>query len=179
MSDKNLSSGLVPVPALLAVSAVNQHLIKCGLRTSAGVVVETGEVREIMHFALLFGYGATAINPYLVLETVVFLVNEGYIKITPTKAMENYIKAVCKGILKIMSKMGISTLRSYRGAQVFEAIGLNDSLINKFFPGTASRISGIGLDEISEETQKRYKKAYFPKDSTSMMLLRNRWKLPL
>ena len=171
LSDKNLSSDLIPVPALLAVSAVNQHLIKCGLRTSAGVVVETGEVREIMHFALLFGYGATAINPYLVLETVVFLVNQGYLKITPTKAMENYIKAVCKGILKIMSKMGISTLRSYRGAQVFEAIGLNDTLIMKFFPGTASRIGGIGLNEISKEALTRHEKAYFPKDNISMVVL--------
>ena len=171
LSDKNLEPDLTPIPALLAVSAVNQHLIKCGLRTSAGLVVETGEAREIMHFALLFGFGATAINPYLALKTVVFLVNRGYLKIASTKAMENYINSIQKGLLKVMSKMGISTLRSYRGAQVFEAIGLNKTLVSKFFAGTASRIGGIGLDEIAREAQTRYQKAYSPKENASMMLL--------
>ena len=171
LSDKDLATDSIPVPALLAVSAVNQHLIKCGLRTSAGLVVETGEAREIMHFALLLGYGATAINPYLALEMVVFLVYQGYAKLTPTKAMENYIKAVCKGLLKVMSKMGISTLRSYRAAQVFEAVGLNNDIVGKFFTGTASRIGGIGLDDIAKEAQNRYEKVYSPKSDTSMMLL--------
>ncbi|HJO93219.1 MAG TPA: glutamate synthase large subunit [Victivallales bacterium] len=156
LSDKDLPENHIPIPSLLAVSAVNKHLINKGLRTSAGLVVETGEAREIMHFVLLLGYGATTINPYLALSTVVFLVNQEYLDISPTEAMENYIKAVCKGLLKVMSKMGISTLRSYRGAQVFEAIGLDESFVNKFFSGTASRIGGIGLKEIQQEAHQRY-----------------------
>ena len=114
LSDKNIPKGSIPVPTLLAVSTVNQHLTKTGLRTNAGLIAETGDAREVMHFALLLGFGATAINPYLAIKTVVDQVNTGMLKITPTSAMEHYIKAICKGILKVMSKMGISTLRSYR-----------------------------------------------------------------
>jgi len=170
LSDKDLDNNLLPMPALLAVSSVNQHLIQCGLRSSTGIVVETGEAREVMHYALLLGYGATAINPYLALEAVVFLVNSGSIKLAATFAMENYIKSVCKGLLKVMSKMGISTLRSYRGAQVFEAIGLNEYTIAKYFSGTVSRIGGIGLPEITKEAEVRYKKAYNPEIGTSLLL---------
>jgi glutamate synthase domain-containing protein 2/glutamate synthase domain-containing protein 1/glutamate synthase domain-containing protein 3 len=156
LSDKHLPENHIPIPSLLAVSAVNKHLINKGLRTSAGLVVETGEAREIMHYVLLLGYGATTINPYLALSTVVFLVNQEYMDVSPTEAMENYIKAICKGLLKVMSKMGISTLRSYRGAQVFEAIGLDEKFVDKFFSGTASRIGGIGLEEIQKEACQRY-----------------------
>jgi glutamate synthase domain-containing protein 2/glutamate synthase domain-containing protein 1/glutamate synthase domain-containing protein 3 len=170
LSDRNLNSDLVPVPSLLAVSSVNQHLIRCGLRTSAGIVIETGEAREVMHFALLLGYGATAVNPYLALETVVFLVNSGYLKNSSTEAMENYIKSICKGLLKVMSKMGISTLRSYRGSQVFEAIGLDDKLVEDYFSGTSSRIGGIGLSDIAEEAYQRYKKAFSPEPGSSLLL---------
>ncbi|MCF6176824.1 MAG: glutamate synthase large subunit [Victivallaceae bacterium] len=163
LSDKNLPVGQSPIPALLAVAAVNHHLINCGLRTSAGVVVETGDAREIMHFVLLFGYGATAVNPYLALETIVNITDTNHdVQQSTTAAMENYIKAVCKGICKVMSKMGISTLRSYRGAQVFEAIGLDTAVVNEFFSGTASRIGGIGLEEIARETEERYRNATMP-----------------
>ena len=170
LSDRNLGTGLVPIPALLAVSSVNQHLIRCGLRTSTGIVIETGEAREVMHFALLLGYGATAVNPYLALETVVYLANSGNLDTSPTKAMENYIKATCKGLLKVMSKMGISTLRSYRGSQVFEAIGLDDKVIESFFAGTSSRIGGIDLNGVAEEAYTRYRKAFSPGIGSSLLL---------
>ena len=162
LSDKKTDEGFIPIPALLAISAINQHLIKVGLRTSTGLIAETGEAREIMHFALLLGYGATAVNPYLAINTVVDQVNSGLLKITPTKAIENYIKAVCKGILKVMSKMGISTLRSYRGAQVFEAIGLEESMVGQYFSGTNSRIGGINMDGIAVEAYSRYSAAENP-----------------
>jgi len=154
LSDKNIGN-MVPIPALLAVSAVNNFLTVKGLRIAVGLLVETGEAREVMHFALLLGYGATAVNPFLALSTVVYLVNHKYLDCTPTKAMENFIGAIAKGLLKVMSKMGISTLRSYRGAQVFEAVGLGDELINRYFVGTASRIGGIGIKEIEKEAVTR------------------------
>ncbi|MFA7231702.1 MAG: glutamate synthase large subunit, partial [Victivallaceae bacterium] len=171
LSDRLLSDGQAPLPALLAVAAVNQRLIRCGLRTSAGIVLETGEAREIMHYVLLLGYGTTAINPYLALETVTHLVESGQLEnIETTKAIENYIKAVCKGILKVMSKMGISTLRSYRCAQVFEAIGLNDEVVNEIFKGTASRIGGIGFEEIAQEANARYQQAFKAEPGKPFML---------
>ncbi|MCF7792171.1 MAG: glutamate synthase large subunit [Victivallales bacterium] len=162
LSDRKIDEGFIPVPALLAVSAVNQHLIKVGLRTSTGIIAETGEAREIMHFALLFGYGATAVNPYIAIKTAVDQVNSGLLKITPTLALENYIKAVCKGLLKVMSKMGISTLRSYRGAQVFEAIGLDSNTVDKYFSGTASRIGGLNLSGIAKEAYNRFQNSSVP-----------------
>jgi glutamate synthase domain-containing protein 2/glutamate synthase domain-containing protein 1/glutamate synthase domain-containing protein 3 len=170
LSDKCLDEGQTPMPALLAVSAVNQHLIREGLRTRAGLVIETGEAREIMHFALLLGYGATAIVPYLALETVVELVEKKELDVSKSKATENYIKAICKGLLKIMSKMGISTLRSYRGAQVFEAIGLNEEMVEEFFTGTASRIGGIAFEEIAREAETRYFNAFKPAPGTPDLL---------
>jgi len=164
LSDKNLPEGLAPIPALLAVSAVNQYLVKERCRTRCGLIVETGEAREVMHMALLLGYGASAINPYLAFEFIADMADNndltaGY---TETKAMENYVKALCKGLLKTMSKIGISTLRSYRSAQIFQAIGLNSSVVDAYFPGTPSPIEGIGLDEIAIEANERYFAAYTP-----------------
>ena len=161
LSDRNLPDYLAPIPALLAVSAVNQRLIEKGVRTSASLIVETGEAREVHHLALLLGYGATAVNPYLAFETIADMATSGVLEaeLDVTGALENYVQALCSGLLKIMSKMGISTLRSYRGAQVFEALGLNPELVEKYFTGTASRIGGIGLDGICEEAESRYRAA--------------------
>ncbi len=161
LSDRNLSPGMIPVPALLAVSAVNQHLGKSGSRPSAGILVETGEARDVMHMALLLGYGATAINPYLAFQTIAAMCEDGHLTsaVPVAVALENYIQALCRGLLKIMSKMGISTLRSYRGAQVFEAVGLNREIVDKYFPGTASRIEGVGLDVIAAEAAARAESA--------------------
>ena len=172
ISDRDAAEGKVPVPSLLAASAVNHHLIRKGLRNDTSIVVETGEAREVMHFALLLGYGATAVNPYLALETLANLHNHGILEknISITKAVENYIKAVCKGLLKVMSKMGISTLRSYRGAQIFEAVGLEKKLVDKYFTATVSRIGGIGLDVIAEEAEMRHRNAYEHSPNKSLLL---------
>ncbi len=161
LSDRNLPETLIPIPALLAVSAVHQHLVSMGLRTHVGLIVETAEAREVHHMALLLGFGATAINPYLAFESVADMVQQKVLDVdlSVTTAIENYIHALQKGLMKIMSKMGISTLRSYRGAQVFEAIGLNCDIIEKYFTGTASRIEGIGLEEIAQEVSMRCRQA--------------------
>lgn len=153
LSDRHLGDGQTPIPALLAVAAVNRQLVDKGLRTDAGLVVRTGGAREVMHFALLLGFGATAVNPYLALSSIADRVRGGHIKTSVTLAIENYIKAIDKGLLKIMSKMGISTLRSYRGAQIFEVIGLDSGFVDEYFAGTASRIGGIGIDEIAREAE--------------------------
>ena len=164
LSDKNLSYGHAPIPMLLAVAAVNRRLVDKRLRTSAGIIAETGEAREVAHFCLLLGYGATAINPYLAIETIANMVENGQVTdVDAAVAVANYIKAVCKGILKVMSKMGISTLRSYRQAQVFEAVGLGKELVDAYFAPTASRVGGIGLTEIAAETLERYGNAHYPK----------------
>ena len=162
LSDRGLNESSAPIPALLASSAVHNYLIKKGKRQKTGLVIESGEVREVMHFALLIGYGASAINPYLVFETITHLKKEKELpfELKTENAFENYINAVKKGLLKIMSKMGISTIRSYRGAQVFEAIGLNSKLINKYFEGTSSRVEGIGLEEVSKEVLLRHSTAF-------------------
>ncbi|MCI7642913.1 MAG: glutamate synthase large subunit [Lentisphaeria bacterium] len=156
LTDRNLPENGMPIPALLALSAVNRALVNAGLRPPLGVIVQSGEVREVMHYALLLGYGATAINPYLALNCVNQLALSGAIDLDPAKAAANYINAVDKGLLKIMSKMGISTLRSYRSAQIFEAVGLDKSVIDRFFPGTASRIGGLTLSDIEQESRSRY-----------------------
>ncbi|MDO4588034.1 MAG: glutamate synthase large subunit [Planctomycetia bacterium] len=156
LSDRNLEEGIMPMPSLLAVSAVHHALVEASLRTSIGLIVDSGEIREVNHYALLLGYGVTAVCPYLALETIADPAVLERIGLDPTKGAENYIKAIDKGLLKIMSKMGISTLRSYRGAQIFEAIGLHASLINRYFPGTASRIGGIGIEEVAKESRLRY-----------------------
>ena len=155
LSDRNFSEEEIPIPSLLAVSAVNRRLLAAGIRSGAGIILETGEAREVMHFALLLGFGATAINPYLALETVSELVREGKVTVPPATATGNYIHAVCKGLLKIMSKQGISTLRSFRSAQLFEAVGLSREVIDRYFSGTASRVGGIGLEEIAKEAELR------------------------
>jgi glutamate synthase (NADPH) large chain len=159
LSDRDLAENSVPIPSLLATVTVNKALIEAGLRPEVGLIVQSGEVREIMHFALLLGFGATAINPYLALASVRSLVENGDIEVDKVTATGNYIKAVDKGLLKVISKMGISTLRSYRSAQIFEAVGLSTEFINKYFPGAISRIGGIGINEIAAEARERYNAA--------------------
>ncbi len=165
LSDKDLVRGQIPIPSLLATAAVNRILVAQGLRPSIGLIVQSGEIREIMHYALLLGYGATAINPYLTFETITSLVQSGELKMDPAQAAGNYITAVDKGLLKVMSKMGISTLRSYRSAQIFEAVGIDKSVIDKYFTGTASRIGGITMEDIAREAVLRAQSD----DSTDML----------
>jgi len=161
LSDRGADAETAPIPSLLATAAVHHHLIRAGTRTRCGLVVESGEPREVMHFALLAGYGAGAINPYLALETIADMVAGGVIKgVGSDEALAHYLKAANKGILKVMTKMGISTLQSYRGAQIFEAVGLNRELIDRYFTWTASRIQGIGLDEIAGEAAARHAQAH-------------------
>ena len=164
LSDRGINDERAPIPSLLALSTVHHHLIRQCQRTQVALVVESGEPREVMHYALLIGYGASAINPYLAIETLTDVVNRGLLppEITPEKAVRNYIKAVNKGLLKVFSKMGISTLQSYRGAQIFEAIGLNSALVERYFTGTPSRIEGVGLDEIASEARRRHEQAFRP-----------------
>ncbi|GAB4457867.1 MAG: glutamate synthase large subunit [Armatimonadaceae bacterium] len=162
LSDRAVGSRYAPIPSLLATSAIHHHLIREGTRTSAALIVETGEAREVHHFASLLGYGASAVNPYLVFEALDDLYEYGYLPETLTReeARENFIKAVNKGLLKIMSKMGISTLQSYRGAQIFEAVGLSSALVDRYFTGTPSRIEGIGLEDIEREVRQLHASAY-------------------
>ncbi len=162
LSDRGVGPDQVQIPSLMATTAVHHYLIREGLRTSAAIVVESGEPREVMHFCLLIGYGANAINPYLTLETVEWMNIDGLIDapIDGKEAQENLLKALCKGVLKTMSKMGISTIKSYHGAQIFEAIGLKQSVIDKYFTWTASRIEGIGLPEIEAEYREHHHYGY-------------------
>jgi glutamate synthase domain-containing protein 2/glutamate synthase domain-containing protein 1/glutamate synthase domain-containing protein 3 len=164
LSDRGVDREHAPIPALLAVSAVHHHLIREGTRTNVALVLESGEPREVMHFALLVGYGASAINPYLAYETLADMLREGTLPadLTFEKACYNFTKAVNKGLIKTMAKMGISTLQSYRGAQIFEAVGLHESVIDRYFTHTPSRISGVKLDVIAEETLARHRFAYPP-----------------
>ena len=162
LSDRGLDEQYAPIPSLLALAAVHNTLIREETRTQVALIVESGEPREVMHFALLIGYGASAVNPYLAIETLEDRVNDGYLKegITPEFAVKNFIKAIDKGLLKTFSKMGISTLQSYRGAQAFEAIGLNRELVDAHFAGTTSRIGGVGLDVIAREIAMRHEFAF-------------------
>ncbi len=161
LSDRGVDATHAPIPSLLATSAVHHHLTRAGTRTRVGLVVESGEPREVQHFCLLIGYGAGGINPYLALESVRDLAERGELNGTkPDYAVYNFIKANEKGILKVMSKMGISTVQSYRGAQIFEAIGLDDDLVEQYFTRTPSRIQGIGLDIVEEETLQRHSSAF-------------------
>jgi len=162
LSDRGVNADQAPIPSLLALAAVNGHLVQTGLRTSMSLIVESGEPREVMHYALLLGYGATAVNPYLAFETIAVLLEDGHLPATISiqDAVENYIQAIEKGLLKIFSKMGISTLRSYRGAQIFEAFGLSRTLVDEYFPGTPSRIGGIDIEDIAREALSRQAKAY-------------------
>ncbi len=160
LSDRGADRYNVALPALLATSAVHQHLVRRSIRSEIGIIVESGEPREVHHFALLMGYGADCVNPYLAYEAVARLVEEGDLDMKVEEGQKNYINAVRKGLLKILSKMGISTMRSYRGAQIFEALGIADDVIEKYFTGTVSRIGGVGIDDIARETLRRHKRAY-------------------
>jgi glutamate synthase (NADPH/NADH) large chain len=172
LSDRGVDEEYAPIPTLLALSAVHNHLVREKTRNQVALIVETGEAREVMHFALLVGYGASAINPYLALETLEDLHSKGYFpkEYTFDKVLKNYIKAVDKGLLKVLSKMGISTLQSYCGAQIFEALGLNKSLVEKYFTGTSSRIEGVGLDILAREALMRHKFAVQPPEESSTEL---------
>ncbi len=160
LSDRDLSSTRVPIPALLAVSAVHHHLIREGTRTQVGFVLESGEPREVHHFALLLGYGATAINPYLAFETIQDRIRSGFDETDEFEAIKNYRKAVTKGVVKVMSKMGISTIRGYCGAQIFESIGIADEVIDKYFAGTPARLGGLRVKEIAAEAIARHEAAF-------------------
>ncbi|MEY4420435.1 MAG: hypothetical protein RLZZ498_1031, partial [Pseudomonadota bacterium] len=160
ISDRAVSPTQVAIPAVLALSAIHQHLVREGLRTTAGLVVETGSAREVHHFAVLAGYGAEAVHPYLALETLANLHKDLPADLSTEKAIYNYIKAIGKGLSKIMSKMGVSTYMSYCGAQLFEAIGINSETVQKYFTGTPSRVEGIGIFEMAEEGIRMHKAAF-------------------
>ena len=161
LSDRDVDRDHAPIPALLAVAGVHHHLIREGTRTQVGLVLETGEPREVHHFALLLGYGAAAINPYLAFETLNDMIRQGLLtNVDYEHAVKNYIKAVTKGVIKVISKMGISTIQSYCGAQIFEALGLNQDVIDRYFTGTPSRISGIGIEVIAREARLRHDHAF-------------------
>jgi glutamate synthase (NADPH) large chain len=160
LSDRNAGSDRIPIPSLLTCAAVHHHLIREGLRTSVGLVVESGEPREVHHFCCLAGYGAEAINPYLAFETLIAMKHELPQKLEDKEIVKRYIKSIDKGLYKVMSKMGISTYQSYCGAQIFDAVGLRSDFVKTFFTGTATRIEGAGLDEIAEEAVRRHRDAF-------------------
>ena len=164
ISDRGVDSTYAPIPSLLAMAAVHNRLVRDQTRTQVALIIESGEPREVMHFALLIGYGASAVNPFLAIETLHDLSRRGLLPedVSGAQAEKNFIKAINKGLLKTFSKMGISTLQSYRGAQVFEAVGLNESLVNTYFARTASRIEGVGLDVLAREAQLKHTHAYQP-----------------
>src|ERR1035437_6237186 len=160
ISDRAMTATQVAIPAVLSLSAIHQHLVREGLRTTAGLVVETGTAREVHHFGVLAGYGAEAVHPYLALETLTSICQDLPDELCAEKAIANYVKAVGKGLSKIMSKMGVSTYMSYCGAQLFEAIGLSSATVSKYFTGTPSRVEGIGVFEIAEEAIRMHKAAF-------------------
>jgi len=161
LSDRGVDATNAPIPSLLATAGVHHHLVREGTRTQCGLLVESGDAREVHHVALLMGYGAGAVNPYLAFETLDDLIRQGLLPgVTSEQAVERYVKALNKGVLKVMSKMGISTLQSYCGAQVFEAVGLDRDFVDKYFTSTASRIGGIGLDTVAEEVRRRHQRAF-------------------
>ncbi len=171
LSDRGATRELAPLPALLATAAVHHHLVRAGTRMKLGIVVETGEAREVHHFCLLAGYGAGAINPYLAFEIIEQMVSDGAVpQVNDVDvSIQRYIQAINKGIKKVMSKMGISTLQSYRGAQIFECVGLSPALVERYFTGTASRISGLDLDVLAQETRLRHEQA-FPRAGRKLRL---------
>jgi glutamate synthase (NADPH/NADH) large chain len=160
LSDRAVSAERIPIPAALATAAVHHHLIRQGLRMQTGLVIETGEAREVHHFCVLAGYGAEAVNPYLAFETLEEIRVRNNMSLSAYEVRKNYIKAVGKGMLKVMSKMGISTYQSYCGAQIFDAVGLSSALVEKYFTGTATTIEGVGLHEIAEEAVRRHRDAF-------------------
>jgi len=171
LSDRGVSATLAPIPALLAVAGLHHHLIRSGTRTKIGLILESGEPREVHHFSLLIGYGCTAINPYLAFETIADLMREKLLAETDhKKAVKNYIKAAIKGVVKTMAKMGISTIQSYHGAQIFEAIGLNTEVVDKYFTWTPSRIQGVGIEVIAAEALARHSRAFPARDAVNTEL---------
>jgi glutamate synthase (ferredoxin) len=160
LSDRDFNRQKAPIPALLAVAGLHHHLIRSGTRTEVGLVLESGEPRETHHFCTLLGYGVEAINPYMAYESLYDLIQQGHLDLSFQRAQKGYNKAVVKGIVKVMSKMGISTIKSYRGAQIFEALGIDKKVIAKYFTWTDSRIGGIGLDTIAKEAKLRHQRAY-------------------
>ncbi len=172
LSDRDVDQDSVPMPSLLACSALHHHLIRRGTRTKVSIILETGEAREMHHFAVLIGYGANAINPYLAFETIEAEILKGHFpkELTYTQAEKNFIKSTRKGLFKIISKMGISTIQSYCGAQIFEAVGLGDEVIDKYFTATPSRIGGVGIETLAEEMIKRHDQA-FPRFQTDGKML--------
>jgi glutamate synthase (ferredoxin) len=161
LSDRGISRTMAAIPSLLATAAVHHHLVREGTRTRCGLLIETGDAREVHHVCLLIGYGAGAVNPWVAFETLGDMIRERILTdVDHGKAVHNYIKALNKGILKVMAKMGISTLQSYCGAQIFEAIGLNPDVVDRYFTGTASRVAGIGMDVIAEEVRRRHDRAF-------------------
>jgi glutamate synthase (NADPH/NADH) large chain len=164
LSDRNATADWAPIPSLLLTAAIHHHLVREKSRTKVGLVVETGDAREVHHMALLIGFGAAAVNPYLALDSVDDMISEGLLEgVSPRQARRNYIKAACKGVLKVMSKMGISTVASYTGAQVFEAIGLDAAIVDEYFSGTSSRIGGVGLPVLAAEVAERHLRAHEPR----------------
>ena len=172
LSDHGVDAENAPIPALLATAGLHHHLIRRKTRTQVALVVESGEPREVHHFALLIGYGATAINPYMAYETIQGMIDEGLMTdIDPAKAEYQYIKASLKGVIKVCSKMGISTLQSYCGAQIFEALGLSQALVDKYFTWTPTRIEGIGLEQIYQEVKIRHRRAFPGREQTPAVLI--------
>jgi glutamate synthase (NADPH/NADH) large chain len=167
LSHRTVNAELAPIPSLLACSGLHHHLVREGLRTRCGLIVECGDAREVHHFALLLGYGAGSINPYLAFETLDEMIRVGLIKpeVDHDEAVKRYRKAIKKGVVKVMSKMGISTIQSYRGAQIFEAIGLSSAFVAKYFDKTASRIEGVGLAEIAAEALHHHHRAFCPREA--------------
>ncbi len=161
LSDRHSTADLAPIPSLLLTGAVHHHLVREKTRTRVGLVVEAGDVREVHHVALLIGYGAAAVNPYLAMETVEDLARDGYyLQVDPRVAVQNLVRSLGKGVLKVMSKMGVSTVASYTGAQIFEAVGLAQPLVDRYFTGTTSKLGGVDLDTVAEEVARRHRTAY-------------------
>ena len=181
LSDRDTRRDLAPIPSLLLTSAVHHHLIREKTRTKVGLLVEAGDVREVHHVALLVGFGAAAVNPYLAMESVEELVRSGALTgVSEQKAVANLIKALGKGVLKVMSKMGISTVASYCGAQVFEAVGLSQELVDRYFTGTVSQLGGVGLNVLAEEVAARHAVAYPPEGvHPAHRTLLGRWGVPV
>jgi glutamate synthase domain-containing protein 2/glutamate synthase domain-containing protein 1/glutamate synthase domain-containing protein 3 len=165
LSDRGVDKTVAPIPALLAVAGLHHHLIRSGTRTKVSLILESGEPREVHHFALLLGYGVNAVNPWLALDSLVAMVADGEVAVDAKAAQKRYLKASIKGVVKTMSKMGISTVASYRGAQIFEAVGLSRAVIDKYFTWTASRVEGIGLDVITREVTLRHENAFAARET--------------
>jgi hypothetical protein len=172
LSDRGVARDLAPIPSLLATAGVHHHLVRAGLRTRCALVVEAGDAREVHHVSLLLGYGAGAVNPYLAFETLDDMIRQGALEggLTHVQAVTGYIKALNYGVLKVMSKMGISTLQGYCGAQIFEAVGLDGALVDRYFTSTASRLGGVGIDVLAEEVRRRHTRAYVDRPAAELEL---------